>query len=282
MATDRWGGDPRGDQETPVATAHRAPCERALVTGGSSGIGAAFARELARRGWDLVLTARSDERLAELGSSLESAHGVVVETLSADLGRDDGLASVRARASAGDIGFLVNSAGFGLAGGFAEREPERHAQMLAVHVSAPVGLARAVLPGMLARGQGAIINVSSVAAFASTGGHPMYCATKLFLNGFSRHLQEEVHARGIRVQALCPGYTRTGFHETDEYADFRRERVPSWLWMSPEQVVTASLRALGGRRVVVIPGLANRVISRVCRGPTAFLLTGVRRWVRGR
>jgi len=250
---DRSDGDGRGDRGT------------AAVTGASSGIGRAFARELARRGCDLLLIARRLERLEDLAGELSSACGVSAEAWPADLSRDDDVSRLQRRlAGTPDLEVLVNNAGFGVRGSFLDADPDRQLEMIAVHVVASVRLVRAALPPMLARGRGAVINVSSLAGFRGLPGRATYSATKAYLNRFSEALQGELAGTGVRVQALCPGFTRTEFHDAPELRRARRE-VPEWLWMDPEAVVAASLKALRGRRVICIPGWKSRLLAALSR-----------------
>jgi short-subunit dehydrogenase len=237
----------------------------ALVTGASSGIGAAFARELARRGWDLILVARRANRLEELARELEAARGVRVEVLPADLTVDADLAKVAERiARAGNLELLVNNAGFGSRGNFFEAELEGQERMHRLHVLAAMRLTHAALAGMVARGRGGLINVSSVAAFGSTPGSVSYSATKAWMNSFTEALALELRAAGspVRVQALCPGFTRTEFQEA---AKIDRNIIPRGWWMSAEEVVAASLGGLERGRLIVVPGLRYKLMVLMLR-----------------
>lgn len=242
----------------------------ALITGASSGIGAAYARQLAARGYDLVLVARRLERLESLAAELAAGYGVRAEALQADLADPTGLQRVEERiASLGAVGepplLVVNNAGFGTAGHFADISPDRQTEMIALHVTAPVRICRAVLPSMIALGQGTIINVASMAAFIPLPGSVTYCATKASLVSFSEALQIELTGTGIRVQALCPGLTRTEFHGQREMAGYASRPVPRFLWSTPESVVTASLKALGRGGVICVPGPMNRIVVTLAR-----------------
>lgn len=250
--------------------------ERALVTGASAGLGAEYARQLAASGTNLVLTARRLDRLEELARELRAGRGVTVEVIEADLSRDDGIARVeRSIAGAADLDLLVNNAGFGNTAGFVRGEAAGHVDMLRVHVDATVRLTRAALPGMIARGRGAVVNVSSVAAFSPFSG-AMYSGTKSFLVMFSENLQAELRGKGlpIRVQALCPGLTHTEFHAA---ADMDLSGVPGIFWRRADEVVRTSLRRIG-RGVVCIPGWENKAVSFLMRCPlTAGLVRAVGR-----
>lgn len=246
----------------------------ALITGASSGIGATFARHLAARGYNLILVARREERLRALAAELELQHRIAAEVLVADLSAPAGLERVANRIAGLDsLDMLINNAGFGVPSRFAEVDVRKSLGMIHVHIIAPVRLTRAALPGMIAKGRGAIINVSSLAAFFPMRGNTTYCATKAYLNAFSLALDAELRGTGVQVQALCPGFTYTEFHDSPEYADFNRSQIPRPFWMSAEQVVTASLKALGNGRVILIPGLKNRLFALLARsGLASFLL----------
>ena len=240
-----------------------------FITGASSGIGEAFARRLAADGFDLTLVARREERLRALADELSAVHDVRVEVLTADLAREEEIervaAAIRARP---DLTLLINNAGFGTRGDFADVPIERHLEMIRVHDVATVALTWAALPGLRARGGGAIINVSSIAAFFPSGGGVTYTATKAYLNNFSEALAAELDGTGVRVQALCPGFTYSEFHDTPEYAGvFDRKQIPDRLWMSAEAVVDESLTALAGNRVIVVPGRQYRAIVATANSP---------------
>lgn len=259
------------------------PRGRALITGASSGIGEAYARRLAAQGFDLTLVARRAERLASLAAELSAAHGIAAEALPADLADEGDIARVASYIEErSDLVLLINNAGFGTRGNFTEVELASQLDMVRVHVIATMTLCRAALPGMMARGSGAIINVSSIAAFFPSGGGATYTATKAYLNNFSEALAAEVDGTGVRVQALCPGFTYSGFHDTAEYTGFDRRQVPDALWLSPEQVVAESLAALTGSRVIVVPGRQYRGIMLAINSPLRGQLRGLARAIRRR
>ncbi len=234
----------------------------AIVTGASSGIGAAFARRLAADGYGLVLVARRTDRLEALAAEVEAGSGARAEVFQTDLADARQLDRLCARIEAlPDISFLVNAAGFVTAGSFVTVTAERQRAMVQVHVEAPVRLCRAVLPHMLARGHGAIVNVSSIGGLVPSGGNVTYSGTKAFLVGFTRALEFELQSTGVRVQVLCPGFTRTGIYDGEELRPLHiAEHVPDWLWMSADQVVDASLSALARKMVVCVPGWRNRLL----------------------
>jgi len=221
----------------------------ALVTGASAGIGAAFARRLTRDGYRLILVARRRDRLEALAAELGNA-----EVLSADIAIDHGLKAVEDRiAAAPDLDLLVNNAGFSTEGKFFEIPVESQDRMHRLHIMATLRLTHAALPAMVARRRGGVINVSSVAAFGQSPGNTSYCATKAWMNSFTRGLHLELKSAGspVNVQALCPGFTITEFQEI---MGVDRSRIPSWMWMSAERVVDDSLRALESGKVFVVPG----------------------------
>lgn len=247
----------------------------ALITGASSGIGAEFARKLAARGHNLVLVGRRKERLEAVAGEVRQRFGVDAEVVVADLAdqnqleRLEGIIDQR-----GAFDFLVNNAGFGTTGRFAAVEREKHLAMLRVHAEAMVRFTHAVLPAMKTAGRGTIINVSSVAGLLKLPGSTLYVATKAFINSFSESLALEVRRYGVRVQALCPGFTVTEFHDREEFANWRRDSVPKMLWMDVGDVVDLSLEAVGRGPVVFVAGFRyklfvllarNRAISKMLR-----------------
>ncbi len=235
----------------------------ALITGASAGIGAAFAQRLARDGYNLILVARRRERLEHIASDLARQHGVTVEALEADLAQDAGIERVERRIADLDrLDLLVNNAGFGTLGRFAELPIQLQLDMLTVHVLATVRLTRAALPAMLERRSGAIVNVSSIAPLLPGQGNVIYNAAKAGVTSFSESLHMELEGTGVVAQALCPGMTSTEFHDTPLFkqSGFRRSTIPAPLWMPAEAVVECSLRELG-RAPVCIPGAHNRLLA---------------------
>ena len=246
----------------------------ALVTGASSGIGACFASHLAGCGYALVLVARHQDRLVVVAERLKQQYGVAVEVLAADLTDAADLERVAARVGQlGNLALLVNNAGFGLTGPYAESDVVRQIDMIELHAIASVRLMRAALPGMIARRHGGIINVSSTAAFFTLPHNANYAATKAYLNVFTQSLQQELKGSGVRVQALCPGFTHTKFHDTPE-SDPRRG-IPGFMWMPADTVVTSSLEALARDRVICVPGLGNKLIAAVGRSGLARPFMGL-------
>jgi short-subunit dehydrogenase len=245
----------------------------ALITGSSSGIGVAFARQLAPMGYSLILVARREERLAALATELGERHPISAEVLAADLANSADVGRVESRiAELKSLDLLINNAGFGAPGSFAEADLATQQDMINVHVLASVRLARAALPGMIARRRGAIINVSSIAGLLPIPGSATYSATKAYLNFFSEALQSELRGTGVKIQALCPGFTHTEFHDTPTHRGFHRSRIPEALWMSAEEVAEGSLSALDRRQVIFVPGIKNRLVAAVARSIPPSLL----------
>lgn len=241
----------------------------AVVTGASSGLGREFAVQLGADGYRLVLIARRRELLLALAADLFQKSGTQVEVVVADLTDTAELESVAAHIEAlPDLTLLVNNAGFGASGRYDETDTVKQMGMISLHVVAPARLTRVALPGMVARGRGGIINVASFVAFASIPKSIIYCSTKRWLVNFSTMLAQDLSGTNVRVQALCPGFTRTEALEG--------KRLPGFLWMTPEAVVRASLRALPSGRVLCVPGALYKLIVLVLRSPLGALLVNAR------
>ena len=232
----------------------------ALVTGASSGIGEAIAVQLAADGSDLVLVARRRDRLEALAQELRGRHGVKVDVLVADVTEPDQLALVedRLREGAPSVDLLVNNAGRGGQGPFAERSIEDQDGQIRLNVLAPVRLTHAALGPMLARGAGGVLNVSSIAGLQPMPYVATYSATKAYLSNFTHAVHEEVRGHGVNVTNLLPGFTRTGFHQA---ADISRSVVPGPAWMSAEAVARAGLAAVAEGRAQCVPGLGYRILA---------------------
>ena len=226
----------------------------ALVTGATAGIGLEFARQLAARGHDLVLVARDTARLETVAGDLQATYGVGAEVLTADLVDRDQLAMVEERVASLDrpVDLLVNNAGFGLKKRFGDNDVEQEQAMLDVLVVAVMRLSHAALGAMSARGRGGIINVSSVAAFLPRGS---YSAAKAYVNSFGAWASGEYRPKGVTVTTLCPGFTKTEFHER-----MGVRRGTSFLWMEPEPLVTRALADFDKGRAFSIPGAQYKAI----------------------
>ncbi len=237
----------------------------AFITGASSGLGAEFAAQLAAQGYDLIISARREERLEQLAQVLSEQHGVKISSKPADLSKmPDIERMVSIINGLPRLDLLVNNAGFGTVGRFVHVLPEKELAMMHLHMIAPVMLCRAALPGMLARNQGAIINISSVSGLIPIR-NVVYQSTKSFLVNFSAALSKELVSSQVRIQVLCPGFVKTEFHDTPEYAHFSRAAIPEFLWMTATQVVCASLKSLEGKQLVCIPGTIYRFADALAR-----------------
>jgi short-subunit dehydrogenase len=230
----------------------------ALVTGASSGIGEVFARELARRGMDLILVARGADRLGEIAGELSAQHGVRVEVLPSDLSEPGAAQQVYQEVERRGLAvhMLINNAGFGTHGRFEELDPEREQQEIRLNIGALVDLTHAFVPPMLARGGGAVINIASLAAYQPIPYMAVYGATKAFVVSFSAALAEEYRGRGLRVLALCPGATATNFFNVAGGGP-----VAAGGMRTSEQVVATGLRALERGQSVVLDGLLNTLLG---------------------
>lgn len=236
----------------------------ALVTGGSSGIGLEFARELAGRGGDLILVARSEARLREAADGLESRYGVRVETLALDLsesGAVEGTSNAVAELGI-QVDVLVNNAGSGYYGRFLEGPgPEEVWKGVTLNVASAVALTRAFLPGMISRGDGAVINLSSTAAFQPVPYMATYGAGKAFMLSFSEALWAECQGTGVRVLAVCPGAVETEFWADWGNRDPRRYTYLTGI-STPRQVAEAGISALEAGKGLVVPELRDRILAR--------------------
>lgn len=238
----------------------------ALITGASSGIGAAFAEALAREGVDLILVARSEDRLRTLAGRLTRDHGRNVQVIPADLAKSDAAARLKKSVDALDmpVDLLINNAGFGTTGSFVKQNAAREAEEIRLNAGAVVALAHAFVPGMVERGGGAVINMASVAAFQPMPYFAVYAATKAFVLSFSDALGAELHKNGVQVMAVCPGPVDTAFFEATGNHRLR-DTVPKGLMMTAEDVVQLSLKAFIAGKTLVIPGAANRAVSWISR-----------------
>ncbi len=236
----------------------------ALVTGATAGIGAQYARLLAREGFDLILVARDKQRLSATAKVLSKEFGVKVELLAADLTKSIQLEKVRKRLGDGKkpVDVLVNNAGFGINKSFLDSEINVEQALLDVLVTAPMRLTHAVLPVMLQRNSGIIVNVSSVASWIAGGS---YSAAKSYLTVLTESLHTELRSTKVKISALCPGFTRTEFHQRGR---MKMKGLPNFMWLSAEQVVEKSWRDVKAGKVISIPGWQYLILSSISRfGP---------------
>lgn len=249
---------------------------RALVTGASRGFGEAVARRLASEGVDLVLVARTADDLRALADELERTQHVTVELLVADLLDAHDLGRVAARISQSPtIDLVVNNAGFGTAGTFHELDADREQAQVDLNVTALLRLSQAAAATFRERGGGGLCNVSSLSAFAPAPQAATYAATKAFVTSFTQALHEELRPAGVHVSVVCPGFTRTGFHEA---AAMDAAGIPEVAWGTADEVARAAIEGVRANRAVVVPGTANRAVA----GVTRLLPSGLVRRTAGR
>lgn len=253
-----------------MSTRPRTETGWAVITGASSGLGAIFAEQIAKQGLPMVLAGRNEPRLAAVQRRVRQlAPGIDVELVVGDLGTDSGVADLQAHLGGRPIELLVNNAGFGSYGPFSDLDAAGENGIVAVNVDALVSLTHAILPGMLARGRGGILNVASVIAFQPGPYQAVYGASKAFVLSFSEALWAETRGTGVTVTALCPGPTATGFvdalgSDVSHTAIYRR-------LAAPEPVVAAGLRGLDRGRAVVVPGLRNKAMANSGRFTPSWL-----------
>jgi short-subunit dehydrogenase len=247
----------------------------ALVTGGTSGIGAAFARALAERGHDLVLVARDPGRLADSATQLSDAYGVEVEVMSAELGDRDEVLRVAARLASTEqpIDILVNNAGFGVRTRLTADDTTPHEHAIDVMIRAVLILSATAGRTMKARGRGAIINVSSTAGFLTMGS---YSATKAWVTTYTESLANELLGSGVQVTALCPGWVQTEFHER---ADIRTATIPDQLWVEADRLVADCLADVERSKVISIPSKRYKVMMLALRHAPRSVVRAVSRKV---
>lgn len=262
IAAGSWWSRQQKARQSPLLTRQETVLGQpltALVTGASSGLGRVYAQKLAEMGYRLILVARRTDRLETLSAKLTQTYGTEAMVVTADLTTESGIARVeQVIAATPDLNLLVNNAGAGLFGKFAESDLNRHLNLVTLHIQAVIRLVRAALPAMLAQRRGAIINVSSLMAFYPMYGSTSYAGTKCYLRAFSEALHQELMGTGVRVQSLCPGFVETEFQKS---AEIKRLRLPDVVWMQPEPVIEQSLRDLAHDRVVSVPGLGYRLLA---------------------
>lgn len=238
-----------------------------LITGASAGIGAALAREYASRGWNLVLTARRTDRLQAMKEEVEDAHGVAVDHVTADLMEEGAVDAMLAEIAAKGLTIdgLANNAGYGHPGLFLDSRWEEHDRFNRLMVGVVVEATHKLLPGMVERGFGRIMNVASLAGhMPGSRGHTLYAAVKAYLIKFSQSLNAELEGTGVHVSALCPGFTITEFHDVNGTRE-GINKLPGYMKMSAEECVRLGVDALERNDDVFIAGKVNRTIARLGR-----------------
>jgi hypothetical protein len=252
----------------------KAPFSYALVTGASSGIGEAIAHKLGKAGVGMVLVARRKDRLDAIASQYAN-----VEVLPADLTTDSGLIAVLERlrdTTRPVVELVVNNAGFGTSGSFAQAEPERLSREISLNINALTRISHEAVRQMQPRGRGYLLNVSSIASFQPGPDLAVYAATKAFVTSLTEALHEELRGSGIRVTALCPGLTHTEFQSISNTSGLE-SKFPEFAWMSADDVARDGLRAVTDGKAVCVPGLVNKSLATV----STFTPRGVARRIAG-
>ena len=251
----------------PLVSSRAEASQTAVITGASSGIGRSYARELAARGYDLLITGRRAEKLTALREELEAGRRISVTTRVVELSDRHALSELVGEVAALEQpAVLVNNAGFGRSTPFAADDIDEQLAMEIVHVEAVLRLTHAVLPRMTEHGAGWIINVASLAAYLPLPRGAVYGCSKLSTIAFTESLALELANTGIRFQALAPGFTHTDFHRGPQYEGFDTRNRGLVRWMQPEDVVRTSISAIErGRRLVCVPGLANRIVYGIAK-----------------
>jgi short-subunit dehydrogenase len=240
----------------------------ALVTGASAGIGASFVRILASHGYDVALTARRADRLDKLAEDISLRYAVEALTVTADLAEPEAPGQILdyLTAHGRTVDALVNNAGYGLSGAYGDTLWEDQQAFIQVMMTAPAELAHRVLPGMIHRGFGRIVNVASLAGLVpGSAGHTLYGGVKAFLVRFSQSLHMETQASGVHVSALCPGFTHSEFHDVNGTRAQISNSTPPWLWLSADEVAAAGYEAVEANRAICVPGAPNKAIAAISK-----------------
>lgn len=235
----------------------RTSSHTAVITGSTAGLGASFARQLAAQGYDVVLVARSEDRLEGQAARLQAQYGVRTEAIVADLTTDDGVGAVqeRLRDRANPVHLLINNAGHGLAGDFLDNDLDDERKLLRLHVQTPMELCHTAGQMMTAQRAGRIINISSVAGFTATSS---YSAAKSWMINFSKGLHNQVHSQGVTVTAVCPGLVRTEFHQR---SGISTRGVKKWMWLDPDDVARQALAAAAQGVPVSVPSRTYQALA---------------------
>ena len=244
------------------------PRRTVLVTGASAGLGLAFARVFATHGFDLVLTARREKRLRAIADELTARYQVAARIVPGDLEDPEAPARIVGTIAADGVRIdaLVNNAGYGLPGKYVDTAWDAQARFLQIMVTAYAEMVHRVLPGMVERQYGRIINVSSVAGLVpGTPGHTLYAASKAFLVKFSQSVALETRRHGVHVTAVCPGFTHTEFHDVNGTREMVAARVPKFMWLDADEVARQGFDAVMAGRLQVVPGLGYKALVSLAR-----------------
>ncbi|TLX73233.1 SDR family oxidoreductase [Labilibacter sediminis] len=237
---------------------------KAIITGATSGIGTGYVNSLAKKGWNLIITGRRIARLNKLKKEITQKYHVNVIAIPADFTCDEDIKLLLETIDYEDqIDLLINNAGFGQNKNFFENSIEEQQKMLKVHITATSKLIHHVVPKMILNQEGAIINVSSLSAFLPASNSYYYSASKAFLVSFSESLHIDLAGKNIKVQVLCPGFTQTEFHSRQGLGEAKSWLARKILWRSVDQVVNKSLKSLGRKRIICIPGFVNQCIYHI-------------------
>jgi short-subunit dehydrogenase len=233
----------------------------AVITGATSGIGASFAHYFARQGYYLILTGRRRDIIQQVADELQNKYNAEIEIIIADFSSESELSKLIQRIDQIErIEVLVNNAGFGSTKNFLTDDYQNQEKMIQVHIHALLRLTHHVIPKMIKNGKGYIVNVSSIAAFLASPQHELYCSTKAFINVFSESLYMSLKGQNIKVQSLCPGLTRTDFHQKLNWHPDNLKDRGLIKWMTPDFVVQKSVAALNKNKVIVIPGIIYKLV----------------------
>lgn len=239
----------------------------ALITGASSGIGREFAIQLAEKGYNLLLTARREKKLQELKEKVENTNNISADIIIADLSTSKGVDKViKGIQDCNNLEVLVNNAGFAIVGSFHTVNLQKHLDMAQVHMMAPVKLTWYALDKFIKQEKGYIINVASMAGLLKPKHSSLYSPTKAFLIKFSESIGENYRNKNIKVQALCPGYTYSEFHQSDEYEGRDPySEIPSFIWMDPKDVVRSSIKNMDKNKRIIVPGIKNKILLQLVK-----------------
>jgi short-subunit dehydrogenase len=238
----------------------------AIVTGPTAGIGAAYAKLLAAKGYNLVLVSRDLKRLKQTAADLTASHAIETQVLSADLTTDKGIATLADFIAKNEIEVLINNAGFGLNSSFVKSSAADEQSVVNILVTAPMQLSHAVLPQMVARKSGTIVNVSSVAGYFAAGH---YSAAKAYVTVLTESIHAEVGKHGVKVSALCPGFTKTEFHQR---AKMKMDALPKFMWLDADFLVAQSWADAQAGKAISIPGWQYRVMVWIAQNaPRAWM-----------